>query len=94
MASRIYIVTDRIAGSVTRYVRANSLNSAIRAVADETFLAAPATTEDIYQAVAKGEFEVLDAVAPEQIDIDDKEPPVVAAERKGPKRAAELVPAA
>lgn len=78
--SRIYIVTDRIAGSVTRYVRANNLNAAIRAVANETFLAAAASTEEIYQAVTRGEFDVLDAVASEQLDIDDKPEPAASVE--------------
>jgi hypothetical protein len=67
--SRIYIVTHRPDGAVARYVRANSLNGAIRAYATECYEASAATTEQVFQAMKAGAFEVLDAVAPEQIDI-------------------------
>lgn len=65
--SRIYIVTASD-GSFERYVRANTLNGAIRAVAHDMFGAKPATTEQMYHAF-KGGFEVLDTVEPEQLDL-------------------------
>ena len=70
--SRIYIVSDRASGDVT-YVRAKSLNAAIRAVAQSTYMAAAATTDDVYEAM-KGGAKVLDAIeeAPQvDIEIDD-----------------------
>jgi hypothetical protein len=73
--SRIYIVTHRPDGAVARYVRANSLNGAIRAYATECYEASAATTEQVFQAMKAGAFEVLDAVAPEQIDIEDANDP-------------------
>ena len=60
-------------GVCVRFVRANTLNAAVRAHAAEKFTAVPATTEDVYQAVSQDLFNVLDAVAPEQIDIDDQD---------------------
>ena len=71
--ARIYVVTHRET-DVDRFVRANTLNAAIRAVADETFTAKAASTEDMFLAFKQG-FEVLDAVAPVQVDIDDPEEP-------------------
>lgn len=71
--SRIYIVTNR-AGVELRYVRANSLNGAVRAYANEKFSARIANTDEVYQAM-KGGAEIMDAVAPEQVDIDDDADP-------------------
>jgi hypothetical protein len=69
--ARIYTVKNKTSGKIVRYVRANSLNGAIRAVAGEQFDAAPASTEDVFQAAKGGTLNVLDALAPEQVDIDD-----------------------
>ena len=71
--SRIYVVYVK-GGATVRWVRANSLNGAIRAVAAEKFTAKAASTEEVYQAMSQG-AEVLDAVAPEQVDIDDEADP-------------------
>ena len=60
--SRIYVVTDRALGTVARYVRASTLNSAIRAVANELYIAKAASTEELYQAYKTPGLEVLDAV--------------------------------
>lgn len=68
---RIYVVTAKNGGA-ERYVRANTLNAAVRAVADENFVAAAATTEQMYQAMGAGS-KVLDAVAPAQMDIEKDE---------------------
>lgn len=62
MASRIYVVTDMGTRKIVRYVRANTLNGAIRAVARELFDAAPATTEQMWQASKAGAMDVLDAL--------------------------------
>jgi hypothetical protein len=67
--SRLYTVTDK-QGKVVRYVRAHTLNAAVRAVAEELFSAKASTTDEIYLAMTKGAA-VLDALAPEQADIDD-----------------------
>ena len=67
--SRIYLVTFK-EGGAERFVRANTLNAAVRAVAKETFDAAPATTEQMFHALkAEAGLEVLDAVEPEQLDL-------------------------
>jgi hypothetical protein len=71
--SRIYIVTDHKGGNA-QYVRALSLNGAIRAVAAQTFIAKIASTDEVYQAMKVG-VQVLDALTPEQADIDDKDDP-------------------
>jgi hypothetical protein len=73
--SRIYRVSNRKTGGEVRYVRANTLNGAVRAHAAELFVAVPATTDEIYQASKAGEFKVLDAIKPEQVDIEDKDDP-------------------
>jgi len=70
--ARIYVVLDK-KGQIARFVRANTLNAAVRAHAAEKYTAVPASTEDIYQAVTMAAFDVLDAVAPEQLDIDEIE---------------------
>jgi hypothetical protein len=67
--SRIYTVTNKKTGKVERYVRANTLNAAIRAHAHELYDAIAATTEDVFQAMQAGDFHVLDAVAPEQLAL-------------------------
>jgi hypothetical protein len=67
--SRIYTVTNKKTGKVERYVRANTLNAAVRAHAHELFAAAQASTEDVFQAVQKKSFDVLDAVSPEQLGL-------------------------
>lgn len=61
--SRIYVVRKRDAqGALVRYVRANTLNGAVRAVAEELFTAAATTTEEVFQAMKSGHFDVLDAL--------------------------------
>ena len=72
--SRIYLVTDRLTGKVSRYVRANTLNGAVRAHAAEIYEASQASTEDVYQAMKAG-YDILDAVAPEQVDLMDTPEP-------------------
>jgi division protein CdvB (Snf7/Vps24/ESCRT-III family) len=67
--SRIYTVRAK-AGHIVRYVRANTLNAAVRAVAEEMYVAKASTTDEVYQAMLKN-ADVLDAVAPEQSDIDE-----------------------
>jgi hypothetical protein len=67
--SRIYTVTNKKTGEVVRYVRANTLNAAVRAHAYELFEAAQSSTEDIYQATLKKAFDVLDAASPEQLAL-------------------------
>jgi hypothetical protein len=69
--SRIYTVRNKGSAKLVRYVRAANLNSAIRAVAAENFTASAATTEEIFQASKSGTFDVLDALAPEQADIEE-----------------------
>lgn len=61
--SRIYVVRNKETGTVARYVRANNLNAAVRAVANELFTADHTTTDQVYQAMLAGKFIVLDAVA-------------------------------
>ena len=58
--SRIYVVTDRLAGDA-QYVRAKNLNAAIRAVAHKCFIAKAATSDEVFQAM-KEKVDVLDAV--------------------------------
>ena len=55
-------MTDAKSGLTVRYVRAKTLNAAVRALADETWLATAATTDDIFHASKAGSFDVLDAV--------------------------------
>lgn len=73
MTARIYKITNRHSGDVQRYVRANTLNAAVRAYAHELFEASPATTEEMYQAMKNG-FDALDAVEPEQLDLEGDNP--------------------
>jgi hypothetical protein len=54
---------------VRRYVRANTLNAAVRSYANEVFEAAPVTTDELYQAMNADGFDVLDAVSPEQLAL-------------------------
>jgi hypothetical protein len=63
--SRIYIVTDRADTSNVRFVRAHTIAGCLRAVAESQYHAAPATTDDVYQAMKIGAA-VLDAADPEQ----------------------------
>jgi hypothetical protein len=67
--SRIYTVINKKTGEIQRYVRANSLNAAIRAHAREVFEASASSTDDVYHAVQAKAFDVLDAVAPEQLTL-------------------------
>jgi hypothetical protein len=69
MAARIYRVTNKHSGDVQRYVRANTLNAAVRAYADELFEAAPVTTDEMFKAMSTDGFDVLDAVSPEQLAL-------------------------
>lgn len=91
---RIYTVRDKSNGKPVRYVRAHTLNGAIRAVAAEQFTAEAADTEDLYQAMRAADFKVLDAIEPEQVDIGDpKEPagnPLVREAHGGPEPVVDL----
>jgi hypothetical protein len=71
--SRIYVVRKRD-GSLVRFVRANTLNGAVRALADEVFEAKAATTEDIYQATVTKRFDVLDALEESDAKNDKDDP--------------------
>jgi len=62
--SRIYIVTERETG-VELYVRAHTLAGAIRAIADQHYTAATATTEQMFLAFKAG-LTVLDAIESEE----------------------------
>lgn len=62
MAARIYVVSSK-GGDVVRYVRAQNLNSAIRAHSHTLFEARPASAEDIWEASKNGGLDVLDAVS-------------------------------
>lgn len=64
MASRIYVVRRRESGGLVRYVHANTLNGAVRAIANDLFDTKVASTEDIFQASKDGSFDVLDAIEP------------------------------
>jgi hypothetical protein len=66
--SRIYNVSAKATGVSLRYVRANSLNAAVRAYAHEVVVAKAMTPDEVYAAM-KEDREVLDAVAPEQPEI-------------------------
>jgi hypothetical protein len=61
--SRIYVVTHTESKD-QQFVRANTLTGAIRAVANQTFSAKAATTEEMYQAFKLG-LTVIDAVKEE-----------------------------
>lgn len=73
--SRIYVIRGRKSGSFERYVRAHTLNGAIRAHAAEVFEAKAATTDELFVAAQAGTFHVLDALEPIHLDIDDKDDP-------------------
>jgi ActR/RegA family two-component response regulator len=66
--SRIYIVTDRADASNVRFVRAHTLATALRAVAESEYHAAPASTDDVYKAMKDGHA-VLDAIEPERVTL-------------------------
>lgn len=70
--TRLYAVTDLSTGYVIRYVRAATLNSAIRAVADERFAAAPMSADAVYAAMRQG-ADVLDVVGAAGSDDDDED---------------------
>lgn len=65
--SRIYVVTSRADKKIARYVRANTLNSAVRALADELYTATAATHDQLY-AAHKGGYEILDAAKVPECD--------------------------
>ena len=69
---RIYIV--KTSGEPVRYVRAANQAAAIKAVVNERFSAAVATTEDIYAASKAGTLDVLDTT--QLPDIEDVSPTV------------------
>jgi hypothetical protein len=73
--SRIYVIKGRKSGELVRYVRAHTLNGAVRALAEEKFAASTASTEELFQAMKTDTFDVLDALAPTQVDLDDKDDP-------------------
>jgi hypothetical protein len=58
--SRIYVVTDRGLKSAVRWVRANTLAGALRAVAEELFEVHAASSDEVYRAMSTG-VKVLDA---------------------------------
>lgn len=60
--SRIYLVSDKSTKKVIRYVRANTLNGAVRALCDELYTAEAATTDQMYAAMQDGGLKVLDAI--------------------------------
>lgn len=64
--SRIYVVKHRETHAVIRYVRANTLNGAVRAVSNEHFEAAATSTDELFQASKAGTFDVLDALSVEE----------------------------
>ena len=67
--SRIYLVTHRRTdtlteeGTLVRFVRASTMNGAIRAVAADLFHVEPASTDDIVRASQNGSLDILDALA-------------------------------
>jgi hypothetical protein len=67
--SKIYKVSKLRGDECVHYVRANTLNAALRAVSTMYFVGGAATTEEMYQALAKGNFEVIDAVKAEQLEL-------------------------
>lgn len=67
--SRIYEIRSKMGASL-RYVRANSLNGAVRAYSDEVMVAKAMSPDEVYAAM-KDDKEVLDAVAPEQMEFGD-----------------------
>jgi hypothetical protein len=71
--SRIYRITHRTAGHHIRFVRAATLNGAVRAVAADLFHVEPASTDDIVKASADGSLDILDALA-EPEDVADPGP--------------------
>ena len=81
---RIYIVKTN--GEPVRYVRAASQSAAIRAVVDERFSAAVATTEDIVSASKAGVLEVLDASTPAQIKAANGKAPTLTEEVRAHSR--------
>ena len=60
--SKIYLITSKSDQSVIRYVRANTLNGAIRALTDELYEVEAADTDQLYRAMQDGGLKVLDAV--------------------------------
>jgi hypothetical protein len=74
--ARIYVVLNRNTGKIARYVRAKTLTSALRAVAEEIFTAEHASTETMFQAMtAPTGLDVLNAIEPTQVDIEDAAEP-------------------
>lgn len=75
MVSRIYKVTDRDLSTVARWVRAQTKNGAMRAVAGELFDVAAASTDEVYAAMRRG-AQILDAVdgVPAQALVADGTP--------------------
>jgi hypothetical protein len=75
--SRIYLIThtnpDADTPSVVRFVRAQSKNGAVRAVAAELFHVELASTDDIMAASAAGSLDILDAMV-EAADAADPGP--------------------
>ena len=71
--SKIYIVTHAKAGSLIRFVRAQTLNGAVRAVARDLFAVTAASTDQIVEAAQAGTLDILDALA-EPVDTDDPGP--------------------
>jgi len=61
--SKIYIVTHAKAGSLIRFVRAQTLNGAVRAVARDLFAVTAASTDQLVEAAANGSLDILDALA-------------------------------
>jgi hypothetical protein len=70
--TRLYVVTDVATGAVIRYVRAASLNSAVRAVANERFDAAVMSADAVYTALRAG-ADVLDVTVGQDEGPDDED---------------------
>jgi hypothetical protein len=70
--TRLYVVTDVATGAVIRYVRAASLNSAVRAVANERFDAAVMSADAVYTALRAGS-NVLDVTVGQDEGPDDED---------------------
>ena len=68
--SRIYIVTHSRQDNLIRFVRAQTLNGAVRALARDLFHVVPASTDQIVEAAQAGTLDILDALA----DADDPGP--------------------
>ena len=87
--SRIYVVETTLrAPAMVRFVRANTLNAAIRAVAAEQFTARAASADDIVAASQAGTLDILDVLAQADDGADPAPVPQDAGADVTPIRAA------